>query len=104
MVDVLHFLFEDDINRLTTAEQAEAIDGTRKLIYETLYGTEYKYASAKKTTDFSELDPPFEDEDSIPMPLDPAAQSRSVKPFTPATKFNPESANPYNGVLDAPLG
>jgi hypothetical protein len=96
-------MFEDDINSLTTGEQSQARDATRKLVYEDLYNTAYNYGSSKKTNDFSELDLPL-DEDEMPVPLDPAAQSRSMKPFTPTTKFDPDSSKPFGSVLDSPLG
>jgi hypothetical protein len=101
MVDVLHFMFEDEILSMSTAEQSDSRDAMRKIIYENLYKTSYSYGSSKKA-DFSELDLPLDDE--IPTPLNPASRSAFVKPFTPPTKFDPDSSKPFGSVLDAPLG
>ena len=104
MLDVLHFFLEEDSTSMSTAEQAEAKDSIRKSIYGTMYKTEYKYASGNTNTGLSNLDEPFGDDDEIPTPIDPFAKSNSVKPYTPATNFDPDAAKPFGSALDAPLG
>jgi hypothetical protein len=104
MLDVLHFLFEDDIGSIVNKEQSDARDLSRETIYSSMYGSTYAYGSSKKPTDFSELDDPLGDDD-IPMPVDPFERSGAVapKPYTPATDFNPDADNPFGRLLDAPL-
>lgn len=103
LVDVLHYMYETDL-LVSTAEEQEAKDRARTVIYEQLYEQDYPYSSTQ-TQDYSRLDPPLnDDEEPLPVPLDPKAMSARPKAFVPATKFNPNAANPYNGVLDAPLG
>lgn len=104
MLDVLHYFFEEDALSSTTAEHAEAKDAVRSQVYATLYETTYNYGSNKtKQADFDGIDAPLDDYD-IPQPVDPFERSNSVKPFTPATNFDPNSYKPFGNVLDAPLG
>ena len=101
MVDVLHYFFEEDTTRASTAEQSDAIDAIRSQVYSTFYEREYKYAkSAAKTTDYSNLDEPFET-DEMPAVFDPMVQK--PRPYTPSTDFNPDSSKPFGSILDAPL-
>jgi hypothetical protein len=105
MLDVIHFFLEEDSTNVSTAEQAEAKDAIRVSIYRTMYGMEYKYASSKSNNNhLSNLDEPFGDDDDMPVPVDPFAKSNAVKPFVPATDFNPDAAKPFGRALDAPLG
>lgn len=104
MLDVLHYFFEEDALSSSTAEHAEAKDAVRNSVYMTMYETEYKYGAKKSgQSGISELDYPLDD-DEPPVPIDPFAKSNSVKPFTPATDFDPNSSKPFGRVLDAPLG
>ena len=105
LLDVLHFLLEDDCNQISTAEQAEARDAVRENIYSSMYGVYYKYAQTKKNS-AGIVDPeslPFEDEEPLPKPFDPLATAKPPKPFTKASDFDPDSALPFGSVLDAPL-
>jgi hypothetical protein len=103
MLDVLHYFFEEDALASSTAEHADAKDAVRENIYANMYETTYAYSSKKtKQTGFSELDYPLDEE--APTPIDPFAKSNAVKPFTPATDFDPNSSKPFGRVLDAPLG
>lgn len=99
MLDVLHYFFEEDI-RFSSAEQAQAVDMGRKSIYQTMYGIEYKYAasSSKKNNNFtpSASDGSF---DQI-TPFSPSKDT--VKPFIPATEFDPETGIP--GLIEPTLG
>ena len=101
MLDVLHYMFEEDTSRLTTAEQAEAISAMRVNLYG-LYGMTYKY-STKPSASTSGRQYVTGDYDLGPdVPFDPASQA--PKPFVPATEFNPDSSMPFGGILDAPIG
>lgn len=104
MLDVIHFFFEEDATNVSTAEQADARDSVRTSIYRTMYETEYKYASSRSKNDLSNLDEPFGDDDDMPVPVDPFTKSNVVKPYVPATDFDPDAAKPFGRVLDAPLG
>ena len=104
MLDVLHYYFEEDALWSSTAEHAEAKDAVRSQVYAELYNKTYNYGGTKtKQFDIDEIGPPLGD-DEIPVPVDPFARSNSVKPYTPATNFDPDSHRPFGQVLDAPLG
>ena len=104
-LDVIHYLFEDDII-VSTGEQSEARDSLRRNIYPNLYNVPYKYGSSgsSTTTDFSNLDPAFGDEDEAPVPVDPFARSNATKPNIPLTTFDPDAAQPFGSLLDPPVG
>lgn len=93
MLDVIHFLMEEDLLSAGTKEEVEAKDHARTSIYRILYNKEYAYASQKSsaTAGFSDLPP---DVDNIP---------KVTKPYTPATDFDPDSALPFGQDIDAPL-
>ncbi len=88
MLDVVHYLFEED-SRYSSAEEAESVSATRTSIYGRLYGTTYKYKVKSKSSggpaDYSFSDP------------------NEVKPYIPPTEFDPDSADPFGGLLDAPI-
>jgi hypothetical protein len=89
MLDVVHFLFEED-SRFVSAEEAEGVGALRTSIYRDLYGVRYRYASAKrKTRNLSE---------------DYYGDLNETKPYIPPTEFDPTTANPYGDLLDAPIG
>ena len=106
MVDVIHYFFEDDMN-FTSGEQAEARSKSREKIYSTMYGRPYKYAiKDTKSQQNQFIDPdtiPFDDGPDLSgiKPFDPVKEP--TKSYIPATDFNPESANPFGGTLDAPM-
>ncbi len=89
MLDIIHYYFEEDNSRYESGDQADAVSKMRTQLYG-LYGYQYKYKINSKNKsgaggDFS------------------ASASNEVKPYIPPTEFNPESANPFGGVLDQPL-
>lgn len=103
-VDVLHYFFEEDTLRYTTGEQAEAASKFRSKLYQDLYHKEYKYALAPTSgasggRKYVSGDAGFDFDDSIP-----GTSSRAVKPYIPPTQFNPDSIDPFGGVLDSPIG
>ena len=106
MVDVLHFFFEEDQLRYQSGEQAEAGSKMRQRLYRDLYDTEYKYAitgtsggSTAGGRKYIGKNEDFEFDSAVP-----GATSGKVKPYIPPTQFNPDSIDPFGGVLDAPLG
>ena len=102
MLDVIHVIFEDDITSATSAEQVDVKENVREVIYRDFYKTTYKYKTTKKRQNAS-FDNSVGDFDySDITPFDPSSQA--VKPFVPATDFNPDMQKPFGSVLDAPLG
>ena len=98
MLDVLHYFFEDDL-RYGSGDEAKAQDKLRKELYR-LYGRDYKYGSSSPGTTYGGRAYVSSDGvDSFDVsPVD------ARKPYVAPTQFNPESANPFGSVLDAPLG
>ncbi len=99
MLDVIHFLFEEDM-RYSTAEEVQAQSKFRTSFYR-LYGKEYRYgsdSSAGTTYGGRTYVPAGGIDEFDPSPVDVR------KPYVAPTNFNPESANPFGSVLDAPLG
>lgn len=97
MLDVLHYYMETDF-RVSTAEQAEARDKTRAIIYKDLYKKEYKFNSKNNNysqTNASGLEESFGSEDPLKGP---------TKSYTPPTDFNASSEKPFGDILDSPLG
>lgn len=101
MLDVLHYYFETD-NSFLSGEQADAISAMRTSLYG-LYNQTYQYGTKKSQNrggrSYISGDAGFDFDD--PMPVDPT--KAPPKPYTPPTNFNPESSNPFNGLLDAPV-
>lgn len=109
MVDVLHYLFEDDFLS-THPEIVEAKSDIRTLIYESLYEEEYRYKVKKSNTTYNANGQSVSDgfygaydaEDDL-TPFDPMAGG-PTKPYVPPTDFDGNSPLPFGGVLDGPLG
>lgn len=91
MLDIVHFFFEED-SRYRSQEEVESVSAVRSQIYETLYGTTYRYKvksnSSNRNNSNAAMD--FSDPDE-------------VKPYIPPTEFDPGSSNPFGKVLEAPL-
>lgn len=99
MLDVIHYLFEED-NRYQTGEEAEAKSKFRSSIYRELYNTEYKYGysdPSKKRQYIDDLEPADSDEqESIATPFNP--RQSSTKPF-----IKPTNPDELGNVLDGSL-
>jgi len=98
MLDVLHYLFEQDTIAYSS-EHFESRDNVRSVIYKNMYNIDYKYGSkSSSNTDYG-----FDDLDG-PVNAGPDIQTET-KPYFPPTNFNPDAANPFGGALrEAPLG
>lgn len=104
MLDVIHYLFEQDAI-VTSEAEFDTKNSARDVIYQSVYGREFAY-STKKSKDFNNADgnqyssEPFDAEGNyIP------SKTNNVKPYIPPTNFNPDSENPFGGILrEAPLG
>lgn len=112
MLDVVHFLFEDDM-AAASGEQAEARSHVRTTLYRNFYEREYKYkidSSSNRSGGSSHSGSTYADGSPINgfdddlEPFDPMQESKPVKPYVPATDFNPDAALPFGKDLDAPLG
>lgn len=113
MLDVIHFIFEDDLFA-ATKEESEHKSHVRTVIYNNFYERQYKYAangssSKSFTTASGELLPPLDEEFNV-KPFDPNENSKSSsvktkpKPYIAPTNFNPDSVLPFGKNIDAPLG
>ena len=109
MLDVIHYMFEEDM-RIPSAEVAEAVSKSRSILYREMYNRDYAY-SVKTGAAFlsADIDPPLGDDDDVSdiTPVDPARGGRAsanAKPYFPPTDFNPDAVNPFGTTLDAPLG
>ena len=97
MLDVLHYFFEDDTH-YSSEIQAESKNSLRVHLYESMYQKPYAYASSRarpKSKTFNAeggLDEQY------------IADNQEIKPFVPATDFDPESINPFGDLLDRPVG
>lgn len=101
MLDVVHYMFEEDTARLSTAEQADAISSMRTSVYG-LYSKSYKYGTKSTSSSSGRKYITEDDAPGLGLPVD--GEELALKPFVPPTEFNPESSMPFGGVLDAPLG
>jgi hypothetical protein len=101
MLDVIHYYFETD-SAYSSGEQADAVSALRTSLYG-LYNQTYQYATKSSSTKngraYVSGNAGFDFDD--PVPVDPT--KAPPKPYTPPTKFNPESSNPFNGLLDSPV-
>jgi hypothetical protein len=97
MLDVIHYFFEEDL-RVESKEALEAISKTREQIYNTLYNRTYKSAVASSGTGYNVSDASGQNATAFSTP-----SADTVKPFVPATQFDPDSSLPFGEKLDSPL-
>jgi hypothetical protein len=107
MLDVVHYLFEED-SVYTSREHIASSSEMRKQLYENLYNTNYRYYvdvkaydsdgknGGRKYIDDNEFNP-------ADQPFDPMQQSET-KPFVQPTELKENAYLPYGPSLDAPLG
>lgn len=67
-----------------------------------MYGRPYKYGSTDSSR-ISNIDPPLEDYEDAPVPVDPFARSGATKSFISASLPDETSPLPFGRALDAPL-
>lgn len=99
MLDVLHYLLEEDAN-FVSQEQYQSRDHVRNVVYKNVYNKSYVYANSD-TRDFG-----YESAaDDLDIPVTTAAKSTEVKPYIPPTRVNADADNPFQGVLrEGPIG
>lgn len=96
MLDVLHYLFDEDLVTVSDSEHAKYKNSVRQIIYKNMYDRDYKYGGDEISSSQN-----FSDDDYIPQ----GGAKGEVKPYFPPTKFNPDAPNPFQGALrEAPLG
>lgn len=100
MMDVIHYLFEEDAGRYTSGEQAEAVSAMRTQLYMS-YGKTYRYAVSSKSKSGRTYMPKDASDD---YGFNDITDSGELKPYIPPTEFNPDSAMPFGGDIEAPLG
>lgn len=92
MLDVLHYLLDEDLS-FATGEEAKYKSAMRTSIYRNIYNMKYSYGvdKSESSDDYSNIDD--------------GGMSREVKPYIPPTNFNPDAKNPFKGALrEEPLG
>jgi hypothetical protein len=105
MLDVIHFLFEED-NTYVSKEDVISNSELRKYLYEGLYNKKYKYYIDPSDFDVTKKsrgrnyvsDSSFDD-----TPFDPLAEG-SHKGFTPATELKEDEYLPFGPALEPPIG
>ena len=117
MLDILHFLMEDDLH-VTSMESAESRSGIRVSLYRDFYNVkyEYEYKPKKNSRPGSHSDMPnymtpdsmsgleYMTEAEEARPFEPRETELPMKPpAQPLTEFDPYAANPFEGILDAPM-
>lgn len=104
MLDVMHFLFEEDL-QASSEEEAKAKTQVRSVLYKDLYNQTYKYGvrDAGQSYNYSDNNYPSDGfagkNDSIPDPIKPP-----TKAYVPTTDFNVDSPLPFGKIVDPPLG
>ena len=95
MLDVLHYLLDEDLS-YASSEEAKYKSAVRASLYKNLYEKSYKFKISDGTSSSRDFDNPDDFSSGV---------SREVKPYIPPTQFNPDSPNPFQGVLrETPLG
>ena len=106
MLDVIHVIFEDDHTNLISAEQIDAKQKVRRIVYKEFYNRNPKYTSDSlrdNIPDKVESDGFFGEamEEEI-TPFDPA--NAPVKPYIAPTNVDAGAGKPFGRDIDAPLG
>ena len=101
MLDVIHFLYEEDMAYSTREEQQYA-DHRRVAIWNSMYKMPYKYSATQENADI--FNTAMQEDGDIDFTPFSASRSNSVKPYFPPTDFSADDGDPFGGVLDAPIG
>lgn len=102
MVDVLHYLFEEDL----TAPSKEFMDArteVRKIIYGEMYETEYLFGLSDKSSskNYTASGESLDSFDDI-IPFDPTVK-QVRKGYIAPTNLDEDSSKPFGDILDGPL-
>ena len=105
MLDVIHYIFEEDLIHAQSAEQIEAKEKVRSIVYRDFYDRKYKYGVG--SNDYNMSNEVFQDglvgdeEDEL-KPFDPT--KAPIKPYFAPTNLDENSPKPFGKNVDAPLG
>jgi hypothetical protein len=100
MLDVIHYIFEDDA-KVSSPEEHKTQQSIRKILYKEIYNKEYRYGTnSNENNPYAAYDG-YSDDGEFNNFTPPT--SNEVKPYIPPTNFNPESDNPF-GLREVPLG
>lgn len=104
LVDVLHYLFEED-NTYTSVEHMDSKSEMRRSIYQNMYGETYKYGVSSKKAAGSPTAGYTQNFDVGPAvnDLTPFNPKKAPKPYIKPTPFDPDSASPFGPLLTPPL-
>jgi len=105
MLDIIHYIFEEDLIHSQSAEQIEAKEKVRSIIYRDFYERKYKYGSG--VTDYNMSNEVLQeglvgDEEDELKPFDPTKVP--IKPYFAPTNPDETSVKPFGKDIDAPLG
>lgn len=98
MCDVVHYYFEND--NLAEKEMQDAKIKMRRVLYGQLYKRSYSWGS----DDMGDREFGSQEVASGDVYAGGGEPRMTHKPYIPPTPVNADSAKPYGGVLDAPLG
>jgi hypothetical protein len=106
MLDVLHFLFEDDFTYVSE-ENMTFQEVFRTNIYKEFYKTEYKYVRDKESSSgLGSLEGPLND-DISDVPQEKinvfSPREKSAKQYVPPSEMTDDDARPFGSVLDSPI-
>jgi hypothetical protein len=114
MLDLIHFYFEVE-HSYYSEEHMKSSSKIKEALYEDMYGKTYKYKHVDKSkrssnptneygsaSDDMYMEHDEQDDEEVVQPFNPAKVQ--LPPIQPETKINESAANPYEGLLDAPLG
>lgn len=105
MLDVIHFLFEED-NKYVSREEVLSGSELRKNLYGNLYKKEYKYYIEPSEFDGKKSNGSrnyVSDSNFVDAPFDPLAEGVHKK-FTPATELKEDDYLPFGPSLEPPIG
>ena len=102
MLDVIHYIFEEDM-KVSSKEEMDAITEVRRVIYTEFYEKDYQYgAKASRNTTYSASGKPLDNSFDDIVPFDPNVKNRR-KGYIPPTKLDEKSSKPFGDTLDSPL-
>lgn len=104
MLDVIHYILEQDTYHFSVKEERDFKEKTRKVIYREIYN--------KDTFDWvsNNGNMLYEEETKNITPFDPETpsetkpkKSEKPKPYIKPSNFNPDSSSPFGSKIDSPL-
>ena len=109
MMDVVHYIFEQD-TVVSSEDELKSQSAVRVAIYRDFYKKKYAYeykpksSSGRAYVPDSDLEVMSEEEDLQPFRAREEMPQKSTMGEETITPFDPTAQNPFNGILDAPMG